>query len=205
MHTKLQAVNLMLEAIGEDPVSSLKSGLDDANSAVRILERKQKEVLAKGWQSNSDGVQKEYQWVRDAATEVILGDDVLRIDTVGPSAYLHGRKKWDESESKYKLWDTYNARWTWNSDPYVHVIWNQEWDEMSDALKNFIAHSAAVRLAMVELGSIALSERLRQDESEAWNMLLDEETDNEDFNILRRSSHAQRISYRPGFRSTARY
>ncbi len=205
MITKLEAVNLMLEGIGEDPVSSITSGLDDAASAVRILERKQKEVLAQGWQSNTDGVHQDYQWVRDGSNEVLLGDDVLRIDTVRQSAYLHGKKKWDTSANKYKLWDTYNARWTWNSDPYVAVTWNQTWDEMSDALKNYIGHEAAVSFAMAELGSIALREVLKQERDKAWNMLLDEETENQDFNILRRSPHAYRITHRPGRRNSSRY
>lgn len=198
MHSKLEAVNLMLEAIGEDPVSSLTSGLDDFAAAERILDRTKKQVLQKGWQSNTDGLIEDYTWARDASNLVLLGDDVLRIDTVGPSAYLHGRKKYNESESRYQLWDTKNARWTWTTDPYVYVVWNQEWEELSDALNNYIAHEAAVRLALTELGSIALSEVLKADRDNAWNDLMDEETENQDFNILRRSKHALRISQRPG-------
>lgn len=198
MHSKLEAVNLMLEAIGEDPVSSLTSGLDDFAAAERILDRTKKQVLQKGWQSNTDGLIEDYTWARDSSNLVLLGDDVLRIDTVGPSAYLHGRKKYNESESRYQLWDTKNARWTWTTDPYVYVVWNQEWEELSDALNNYIAHEAAVRLALTELGSIALSEVLKADRDNAWNDLMDEETENQDFNILRRSKHALRISQRPG-------
>lgn len=204
MLTRLEAVNVMLEGIGEETVSALGGTLDDSASAERILDRTLKETLALGWSSNVDGRHEEYQWTRDANDECLLGDDVLRIDTVGPSAYLHGRKKWDTSEDKYKLWDTRNARWTFTSDPYVEIIWNQTWDEASDAIKNYVAYEASVRFAMAELGSIALSERLRQDRDRAWNLLMDEETSNEDYNILRNSHSLYRITHRPG-RGTTRF
>ena len=50
--TKLEAVNLMLDSIGESPVSSLSSGLADAETAERIFNQVDKDVQAVGWHVN---------------------------------------------------------------------------------------------------------------------------------------------------------
>ena len=47
MLTKLEAVNIVLDSIGETPVSSLTSGLPDAESAEAKLDEVTTEVLAK--------------------------------------------------------------------------------------------------------------------------------------------------------------
>ena len=54
MLTKIEAVNIILNVIGETPVSSLASGLPDAEAAELKLDQTVKEVLAKGWQQNSE-------------------------------------------------------------------------------------------------------------------------------------------------------
>ena len=52
--TKLEAVNVMLTSIGEAPVNSLISGLEDAELAETILESVNKETQSKGWIFNTD-------------------------------------------------------------------------------------------------------------------------------------------------------
>ena len=47
--TKLEAVNMVLDAIGESPVSSLTSGLPDAEAAEAKLDEVRVEILSRGW------------------------------------------------------------------------------------------------------------------------------------------------------------
>ena len=47
--TKLEAVNIMLSTIGENPVNSLTSGLVDAELAETILGSVSKAVQSEGW------------------------------------------------------------------------------------------------------------------------------------------------------------
>ena len=52
--TKLEAVNIVLDAIGESPVSSLTSGLPDAEAAEAKLDEVRTEILSRGWHQNME-------------------------------------------------------------------------------------------------------------------------------------------------------
>lgn len=57
--TKLDAVNEMLEALGEPPVSALETGLaTDAGEAETILDRTSKRIQAQGWVQNTNAREK---------------------------------------------------------------------------------------------------------------------------------------------------
>ena len=80
MLTKLDAVNIILNVIGETPVSTLTSGLPDAEAAETSLNLTIKEVLAKGWQQNSEisiYMSKNYD------QEILVPNQYLRVDTTG--------------------------------------------------------------------------------------------------------------------------
>ena len=51
-NTKLEAVNIMLSAIGEAPVNRLSSGLVEAETAETILNQINRSVQAEGWHFN---------------------------------------------------------------------------------------------------------------------------------------------------------
>uniref|UniRef100_UPI0040473467 hypothetical protein n=1 Tax=Shewanella sp. TaxID=50422 RepID=UPI0040473467 len=52
--SKLDAVNTMLSSIGEAPVSSLSSGLIEAEIAETILDTIDREVQSMGWHFNTE-------------------------------------------------------------------------------------------------------------------------------------------------------
>lgn len=53
--TTLEAVNAILEVIGESPVSTLDTGgTSEAGEAETFLDRSRKDILALGWSFNQD-------------------------------------------------------------------------------------------------------------------------------------------------------
>jgi hypothetical protein len=52
--TKLDAVNTILIGIGEAPVNTLGSGLQEAEIAEVVLDNINREVQSKGWTFNTD-------------------------------------------------------------------------------------------------------------------------------------------------------
>ena len=76
--TELEAINVMLGAIGEAPINSLTGTLPvDVRNAQSILNEVSKEVQSEGWSFNY-----EYDVVltRDAGNSVALPTNVLRVD-----------------------------------------------------------------------------------------------------------------------------
>lgn len=80
--TKLEAVNIILDAIGETPVSSLESGLPDAEAAETKLNEINKTVQAKGWHQNTE---KKLKLMPDSNKNIIVPANYLRVDTTGTS------------------------------------------------------------------------------------------------------------------------
>ena len=86
MLTKLEAINQMLDAIGEDAVSSLEAtDIEDVEAALRTFDRVNRQVQAKGWHRNTDT---EYVLSRDVNNRILIPSDTLRIDSSGPHAHI---------------------------------------------------------------------------------------------------------------------
>lgn len=184
MLTKLDAVNIVLNAIGEAPVSSLTSGLPDAEAAELKIDATLTEVLSKGWQQNID---KEITMSRDANNEIVVPAQYLRVDTVGIDYDINVTIR--KQSGKRKLFDIKKYRYTFDKDLTVDAIISLEFDALNFELQNYIAYRAARKFQESSMGSVALDNFAVRQEQEAYAALLDAEAENEDNNILRDSPH----------------
>lgn len=98
--SKLEAVNVMMTAIGETPVNTITSATTtDVSIAITILDNVSREVQSVGWHFNSDT---DYQLTPNSSSQVELPSNCLRIDTSGTSQHN------DYVERSRKLWDRKN-------------------------------------------------------------------------------------------------
>ena len=77
--TKLEAVNIMLSTIGENPVNSLTSGLVDAELAETILGSVSKAVQSEGWNFNTE---QKVSFSADTSGHILLPANILRADAL---------------------------------------------------------------------------------------------------------------------------
>lgn len=174
--TELQAVNLMLESIGESPVSSLAdAGLGDVAIAKDILGRANREVQAKGWHWNRDY---EYSMARDVDSKIPVGSSILEIDSDGSSASL------DVVVRGGFLWDRGNKRYTFDAAITCSVTWLLEFESIPEAARNYIAVLASRRFAKAALGTEEASRLSVEDEISAWASLVNNEARTGDANFL---------------------
>ena len=191
MITKLDAVNQILESIGEDPVSSLSSGLPDAEAAERILDRISREVQAKGWLCNTE---REYTLSLTNDKTIPLSDDILRIDTVGVDKGLNVTvRKYVNQAHLYNIAD---HSFTFNKALTVDIILNRDIAELPPELQMYIVSKASRRFQESELGSIAADQFAVRAEQEAYAALLDAEAEAEDSNVLTDSLHCRYVTGR---------
>lgn len=178
--TKLEAVNIMLDAIGEAPVSSLVSGLPEAAKAERFLDIERKAMLAIGWEANT---YRDYTAVRDVNNRIPMPGNALRIDTVGRYRYLSVTLK--DLNGTLHLYDLEKFTFTFEQDVVVDITWNLEFEEIgSYALRHYIAWEAASKFQQSVLGSIAMDSFVKKNRDQAWIQLLDEDAETKDLNIL---------------------
>lgn len=184
MLTKLEAVNIILNSIGETPVSSLASGLPDAEEAEAKLDATSLEVQSKGWHQN---VERGLYLSRQASGEIIIPNHYLRVDTVEGDKEINVTIR--EQGGRRKLFDVINHKFKFDKDLKCDVIVSIDFEGLTFEMQNYIAQRAARKFQESVMGSAQLDNFMVRQEQEAYASLLDAEAETEDNNILRESAH----------------
>ncbi len=184
MLTKLEAVNIILNSIGETPVSSLASGLPDAEEAEAKLDATSLEVQSKGWHQN---VERGLYLSRQSSNEIIIPDHYLRVDTVDEDVHINVTIR--EQNGRRKMFDVINHKFKFDKDLKCDVIVSIAFEGLTFEMQNYIAQRAARKFQESVMGSAQLDNFMVRQEQEAYASLLDAEAETEDNNILRDSAH----------------
>lgn len=147
--TELQAVNVLLGAIGETPLSTL-DGIDftDAAIALDTLRSVSREVQTKGWYFNKD---EGYAFTPATDGQVALPDNVV---SVRPAPVNYGETR-SIAERQRKLYDRTNKTFTFPADtpPVVTVIWQFVFEELPESVRRYVTIQAAVLFQTERLGN----------------------------------------------------
>jgi hypothetical protein len=178
----LQAVNMMLTSIGEQPIGNLnESGLQDASIAQDILHSTSRQVQSRGWIFNTD-LQKVLS--PDSASEnggrIKVGDNVLRIDTTSKKRSSTS----DIIDRGGYLWDREKNTNLFTDDVTVDYVTFLPFNSLPEAARRYIAVKSARIFHDRVVGSGELHSFFQQDEQEAWGDLLEFQSEVGDFNIF---------------------
>lgn len=184
--TELQAVNIILQAIDEPPVSSLElSGLLPLDRAKAKLNECSLLVQSGGWSFNTE---EDYPLTRQVDGTITLPENTLRVDvndeflpSVAP--VLRG----------LRLYDKANRSYTFEKDLKGTVVFALSWDELPQPARHYIAHHAAVELQGLQSVSDTLIRGAERAKEAAWQALMQLEMDEGDHNVLRGSSSVLNI------------
>lgn len=161
--TLLDAVNVCLENIGEQPVDSLENEqIQDARIAQRTLLEIHKEGQTKGWSWNTEY---NYPFQKNAKTNQIDVPEQVVEFSVDRYQYngrfqLRGTKVYDLLNRTFILDDTITAL-------QADVIWLLAWDEVPEAYNRWVTIRAARIFSDRTLGSEALFKYTLKDEQDA--------------------------------------
>ena len=169
--TLLEAVNILLTTIGEQPVSILappSQQISEAVIAQQVLLERHKEGQARGWQWNTDH---EYPLARDLSSgEVPIPPTAARVVIAqGRKADLivRGEKVWDRVRFTYQI-----------AQPQVlaTVTWYLTWEESPEVYNRWATCSAARVFAARVLTDQEVVGLAGIDEQTAWAELQRQET-----------------------------
>lgn len=209
--TKLQAVNEILQSIGEDPVNSLGSNVPDAAEAERVLDAENRRIQLIGWHANT---LQDHTLNKNADNQFVLGVNTLKVDTVNPrgarrrgspspSSFIDAGMRRSADDTKWLMWDVDNNSETWPTLTTLTVDLVQliEFANLTPALQIYVWTSAAHRFQHGTMGSSSLDLFTQADVARAEVAAVNEDLENEDTNIIRDNPHVYSIVYRnnPGF------
>ena len=173
--SKLDAVNTMLSSIGEAPVSSLSSGLIEAEIAESILNTIDREVQSMGWHFNTE-LNKSF--AQDTLGQILLPADILRADATlkanAPNLVQRGLKMYDRTNHTFVI----------GTAAALDVVVQLLFDDLPEVAKRYIVLRATRIFQDRVVGSNTLHEFQKRDEAEALVQLKDFDKAADDHNIF---------------------
>jgi Tail tubular protein len=190
---ELDAVNRCLTAISSPNVTALGASAD-ANAAQSVVDEITIEVLATGWNVNTD-------------IQVILPPDVngkiappsnaLVVDLANYNPnFLSTSLRVDPADGITRLWDRKNNTFVFGQQVKADLVYNFPFANLSFALQRYIAARSARVFQRRWLGAGAVDKFLVQEEEETFAALIDEEGEADNLNILTGNPHCVLITSR---------
>lgn len=173
--SKLDAVNTMLSSIGEAPVSSLSSGLIEAEIAESILDTIDREVQSMGWHFNTE-LNKSF--AQTPAGEILLPADILRADATlkanSPNLVQRGLKMYDRTNHTFNI----------GASAALDVVIQLTFADLPEVAKRYIVLRATRIFQDRVVGSNTLHDFQQKDEVAALYQLQDFDKAADDHNIF---------------------
>lgn len=175
--TKLDAVNTILISIGEAPVNTLGSGLQEAEIAEVILDNINREVQSKGWTFNTD---LRMTLSPNASGFIDLPSNCIKIDVI---SVLRDYTT-DIVERNRRLYDRVTNSFVFTKDIDVDMVILLSFDGLPEVARRYITLRAGRKFQENIIGSPTLSKLQADEEGSALIALKEAEAESGDFNIF---------------------
>lgn len=165
--TELEAINILLAAIGTAPVNNIDTANTDAVMAKNYIHNALKEIQTEKWYFNTED---NYQLIPDINNEIHLADNIINIDSIGrfgenTNLIPRGKKLYDRLNHTYKIQNPITA----------NIILCLEFDELPETAIQYIIAKAARKYQEELLGDPSLRTWTKEDEATARGRLIDED------------------------------
>jgi hypothetical protein len=174
--TELQAVNLLLSAIGEAAVSSLETATTvEVTQAKNLLSNVNRAAQQKGWHFNTEW---DVVLTRDADDRIPLSESILSVYQPGQLMTIRGRSG---SMFAYDL-DNNTFTWTKNLNNAV-TITLLDFIDTPNTFRQYVTTRAARIFQEEIIGQVSAETVNRQEEAEAYADLLDDDAERAGLNV----------------------
>jgi hypothetical protein len=178
--SQLEAINIILEAAEEAPVSSTSlSGLYPLDKAMRILTETSRAVQSVGWKFNTED---DFPLARDVSDNIPLPDNTLTVDVNDEF-----NDKVNAVQRGSRLYDLKDHSYVFEQDLKATMVFFLDWDELPEPARHYIC----IRAARTMQGRSSISESVyrysQDDEQAAYIALSEHEAETGDYNMLRDS------------------
>lgn len=184
--SELDAVNVILMTVGEQPVNTLETpGLSEVSIARTTLHQVSRKVQAEGFVFNTE---EGYRIPPDLDGYINLPPNTLRATPTDKSRRLvqRGTRLYDIDKKTFKFEDPVE----------LDLVLFLPFEELSPAARDYITIRAAREFQTRVLGSETLTQLTAFDEQQAYLALIREDSDARRYNMLRSPDMMQRLRRR---------
>ena len=175
--TELPAINQILMACGQAPVTTLDETNPDVAIAYQTLLEVSREVQSEGWTFNKEA---HYEMTPNSDDEIIIPTNILQIDLTQATA---GDKQVIRRNGK--LYDKQNHTNKWTDGAIsVDVLWLFDWVDLPRPIQDYITTRAATITSSRIVGDSTQYQILQQKEAYMRAMALEYETTQGDYSFF---------------------
>lgn len=175
--TELDAVNQILGAVGQAPVTTLDQTNPDVAIAYDTLQEVNREVQAEGWGFNTET---EYPFTPDTNGEIIIPSNVLMIDL----SDLYENRGIDVVRRNGKLYNKIDHTFTWTQTVKCDVVWLFDYTDLPLPAREYVLSRAAVQASTKMVGDDKIYEMLSQKQAMARANLMEYDCNQGDYSFF---------------------
>ena len=191
LDTELSAVNSILGAIGQSPVTTLGTVTNNtgttelfntfANPEIALIYNILKEcnldIQSEGWSFNTES---HYKMTPDANGYITIGDNILHID-------IHDEDKdrfTDVVKRDGRLYDKVDHTDVFTDDVYLDIVWLFKFTDMPQVFRRYVTYCASTRAATQLIANSDLAQLLGNKEAYARSICMEYECNQGDHSYL---------------------
>ena len=188
---ELPAINQILMACGQAPVTTLDETNPDVAIAYQTLLEVSREVQSEGWTFNKEA---HYAMSPDDNNEILIANNILQIDLSQSNA--------DDKNviiRDGKLYDKEHHTYLWTEDSVdCDILWFFDWIDLPRPIQDYITAKASTVTSSRIVGDQTQYQMLQQKEAYMRAMALEYETTQGDYSFFGKPDGATPyISYEP--------
>ena len=188
---ELPAINQILMACGQAPVTTLDETNPDVAIAYQTLLEVSREVQSEGWTFNKEA---HYPMSPDDNNEIVIANNILQIDLSQSNA--------DDKNviiRDGKLYDKEHHTYLWTEDSVdCDILWFFDWIDLPRPIQDYITAKASTVTSSRIVGDQTQYQMLQQKEGYMRAMAIEYETTQGDYSFFGKPDGATPyISYEP--------
>ncbi len=188
--TELSAVNSILGAIGQSPITTLNYENPEIAFIYNILTEVNKDVQNEGWVFNQEY---NVKISPDSNKHISIPSNVLRYDCHQDDIVRNKNLVRRDG----KLWDTINQSYVFDDDVYLDITWLWTFEDLPSAFKRYIISRASVRAATQLVSNPQLVQLLQFQEQQTRASCMEYECLQGDHSYMGFSDQSSYQSYQP--------
>ena len=158
--TELAAVNQILGAVGQAPVTTLDQTNPDVAIAYDTLVEVNREVQAEGWSYNTET---EYPFLPDVNGDILVPSNILLLDL----SNSYENNGYEVVLRSGKLYNKIDHTFTWEGEVKCDVVWLFDFSDLPTPFRDYVAARSAVQASTKMVGESTVYQMLQQKEAMA--------------------------------------
>lgn len=178
--TELDAINYILGAVGQAPVTTIDPLNPDIAIAYDTLQQENRQIQQEGWTFNWEY---EYPFTPDNNGDIAIPDNVLQLDL----SDVYENRGIEVVRRDGKLYNKTDHTYTWDKQLKCDVMWLFPYDDVPPIIQQYIQAKAALEASQKMIGDSSIFQLLSTKVAQTKASAIEYETSQGDFSFFGRS------------------